>query len=346
MHRSDVLILLSVVLCVAGMRELHGDERANIDLSRMPSALFADAEVDLQMAFPDARRAPDGVVWALTTRAQRTLSRGRARITAEPVPLATIHLHTPPVRPGVVLPAVLSLRVSLKAGGEPSLHEHPLWLFPPDPFSERTQWLQQLNIRLYDPALTTGQAFKAIGIPFEAITRSAGLRQIEQGLLVVGEGASLSDERGLTDSLLEIAGRGVAVLCLAPADGEFTVPQNADPTSGQPPNLFLRGEEFTSQLDHRLDFPLHPAGSPWAASRIVLAGDAGRLVARVQAGDDGWPWFEVHFAEQRGRLLVCNYGFMRSWDSGPTPRYLLARLFEYLTGDVEANTIQERNSSR
>ena len=34
-------------------------------------------------------------------------------------------------------------------------------------------------------------------------------------------------------------------------------------------------------------------------------------------------------------FLLCGLGIVRYWDEGPTPRFLLARLFEHLTQDLD-----------
>jgi hypothetical protein len=36
----------------------------------------------------------------------------------------------------------------------------------------------------------------------------------------------------------------------------------------------------------------------------------------------------VDFAEKKGRLVVCGFSLVGSWDASPTPRYLLRRILE------------------
>jgi hypothetical protein len=59
--------------------------------------------------------------------------------------------------------------------------------------------------------------------------------------------------------------------------------------------------------------------------------EEGQLVGKIQADGDAWPWMEAEYPGRRGRLLVCGFGLVRDWDGGPTPRFLLVRLFERLT---------------
>ncbi len=65
----------------------------------------------------------------------------------------------------------------------------------------------------------------------------------------------------------------------------------------------------------------------------MVDSDRGQVVARVVEGDAGWPWLEVGFSAKRGKLIVCGFGLVKKWDAGPTPRFLLARLLDYMSID-------------
>ena len=45
-----------------------------------------------------------------------------------------------------------------------------------------------------------------------------------------------------------------------------------------------------------------------------------------------------------GKLVICGFDFMgkNKWDASPTPRYLFARLLEYLTEKNAPEAIEER----
>ena len=103
-------------------------------------------------------------------------------------------------------------------------YEQPLWFFPAHPFAQRAEWLKDLKITLFDPAVTTAPVLKAMEIPFEETRNVAALEELKEGLLLVGEGVSFEDERALPEMLFKAAARGLPVLCLAPAKGTLPLP--------------------------------------------------------------------------------------------------------------------------
>ena len=78
-------------------------------------------------------------------------------------------------------------------------------------------------------------------------------------------------------------------------------------------------------------------------SSLVVKTDRDRVVAEVSK-DAGWPWIEVDFPDKNGKLLICGFGIIRSWDAGPAPRFLLARLFEFLTDRKQPRQLPQTES--
>jgi len=160
------------------------------------------------------------VTWVFSAK-NRTIARGEQSWdqNAGRVP---VRLAVPPVRDGVIFPAELKLEVFGPGNDPVARYVKPLWIFPNDPFAGRTAWLAEQRIALFDPVGHTREVLVEAGVPLRESHRLAVLDEVREGLLLVGEGVSFREHRGLAESLLRRAAAGVAVLCLAPADGQNT----------------------------------------------------------------------------------------------------------------------------
>ena len=82
------------------------------------------------------------------------------------------------------MPAVLSVSCYAPHAGVPEASlEKPLWIFPENPFTNRSQWLKQLQIRLFDPVGKTRQVFKKTAIPFTETRNVDSLSALDGGHL-------------------------------------------------------------------------------------------------------------------------------------------------------------------
>ncbi len=150
--------------------------------------------------------------------------------------------------------------------------------------------------------------------------------------MVIGEGLSLEDRRGLAETLLQLAAGGVPVLCLAPASGSFPFPgSGGDP---QPRRVVLGGCEVIRELDKRLDADTWAPDGRVAAAGLELSTAGRGALLSVAPPPRGWRWLEVVYP-QGGRLIVCGFGIVQHWDAGPTPRWLLLRILERFSEGTE-----------
>ena len=62
------------------------------------------------------------------------------------------------MKPGVILKLVLTVTARSDRGDPLASCDKVLWVFPADPFTDRAQWLESLNITLFDPAGGRGRS--------------------------------------------------------------------------------------------------------------------------------------------------------------------------------------------
>jgi hypothetical protein len=270
------------------------------------------------------------VTWVFSAK-NRTIARGEQSWdqNAGRVP---VRLAVPPVRDGVIFPAELKLEVFGPGNDPVARYVKPLWIFPNDPFAGRTAWLAEQRIALFDPVGHTREVLVEAGVPLRESHRLAVLDEVREGLLLVGEGVSFREHRGLAESLLRRAAAGVAVLCLAPADGQWPVPgmEDAPDPAARPVSLIWKRAGTIRDLDKRIDADGWPPDGDFVVSGVRLVGIRGQVAADVHGDGDVWPWYEIRYPGRRAACVVCGFGIVAHWDAGPAPRFLLARIMEYL----------------
>jgi hypothetical protein len=257
---------------------------------------------------------------------QRTIARGE-------IPVAdagevSIRLRIPPVREAVALETTLTASLQQRGGDKVvASHSRRVWVFPRDPFAERRRWLETLEIRLFDPQGDTREAFHSLTIPMQEVRNPAALAHLESGVLIIGEGVSWRNHRALGEMLPAVAARGVAVLCLAPSDGDFILPGTREAEGPAPRTISLRREEVVTKYDKRLDAAAWTSRGELVASRMDVITDRHRVTAQVAADETGWPWLKFDYSDQ-GTWIVCGFGVIEHWDASPNARFFLAALFD------------------
>jgi len=328
------LVLLWALSFGCGASRAIADEGAGVRVAPREkwSTVFGDSKVTLRFNIT-AQEPFDGVFrWSFSA-SGRTIEAGESavRIAAGRPAEVEVPLRIPTVNDGVIFETQLSVSVTARGQREAIASlRRPITIFPRSPFFERSKWLQELSISLFDPEGQSAKVFESAEIPFKRIRNVAALDGLEEGLLVVGEGVSFLRNRSLAETLTSVAARGVPVLCLAPRDGKLTLPIAEDDEQLLPRSVVFRGNDVIMELDKRLDAQQWMSGGDIATSRINLRCDRSRIVGEVSDAPRGWPWIEVRFGG-KSTLVYCGFGVITRWDDGPTPRFLLARLFEHLT---------------
>ncbi|MEI8373530.1 MAG: hypothetical protein WCJ35_11950 [Planctomycetota bacterium] len=297
--------------------------------------VFSGAEVKLHYT----ARHPDGLDgrlnWSLSVN-RRTIEHGQLPLmlaAAHPAE-ATVAFKIPEVKEGVILEAQLSVAAYATGEQKPTAqHIKTIWIFPRDPFVDRTQWLKRLKITLFDPEGKTADVFDKARIPYTFTKNISALDDLGEGLLVIGEGTVWKNYRSLGETMVKAAARGVPVLCLAPGEGALVLPGTAGAELPPPASMTLRQEDIIRELDKRLDASAWPPKGQVTASRLTIKSDRDQVVAEASQAVNAWPWLEVGYPARKGRLLVCGFGIIRHWEATPAPRYLLSELFLRLTAE-------------
>lgn len=234
-----------------------------------------------------------------------------------------IALDMPATKPGVILDASLVL----EAGGKTVSHR--LWIFPADPWSETKATLEKAVLRVFDPEGNTIAALHQAGIPYKIVPRATALSEAG-GPILIGEGLSLNEQRGLPAILEQAAVAGAHILCLAPREGYLALPGLE---GERRPTVSLAGTGRIPALDKHLDAAVWPDGPSVATSWTPDAARR-RMEGEWHADTKGWPWLEARWPNG-GRLIYCGVGIMRSWEKTPAARYLLEAMLRDVVPPLE-----------
>lgn len=325
-----IFFVAFIAVAIASRTASAENSAVKLDPVERWTNVFASREVELSFTVKATRAFKGRAEWSVSID-RATYVRRLADVSASPERPGklVVRFTAPPVREGVVLRAPLIVRILGADGKTQTSIERVLWIFPQDPFADRSKWLKDLEITLFDPAHTTAAVLTKAGVPFEEQNNLSNLAELRTGLLVIGEGASFKEEPALAAILVKLAARGLPVLCLAPSEGTFSLPSAGEAGKGGPEGLTLRRRTVITRLDKRLDAVAWPADGKVVSTSLKLGVEDGALTAEVVPGEGGWPWLEMEY-EGRGRLLVCGFGIVKHWANGPTPRFLFAALLKRL----------------
>ena len=311
---------------VAVLAAAAAEESAGLRLLDGRSATFGGTSATWRVEAHGPRVVEGHVAWSLETEGG-VVARREQGVRLDPAAPASVEIvvDLPETRAGVV--AEGRLRVALLDERRQPLAEleKPVFVFGRDPATDRKQWLQELDLRLYDPSGETARRLDELGWPHRQIANPAAFAALGGGTLIVGEGCSLRENRGLMEAAIRAAQGGAHIVVLAPADGVFAPPGPAEAGPG-PAMLRFLGPEWIRELDKRLDVPALRAAFRLGGTR------AGAEVAVVSG--EGWAFVEARWPDG-GALVLAGPGLLDTWEISPVPRHLLVRLLEWTTAKQE-----------
>ncbi len=330
-------ILLLLFLCVAAWAD---DAKPTLTPVEGWCAVFGGHDTTWHFTADGLGGKKAHVSWVLAS-SERTVARGDVDLATPDgkPPVATVPVTLPPVKPGALLGLTLKVTLLDDANAVLADYTKPLWLFPPEIFVQQTEWLKGLNLRLYDPDGATAKRLDALEIPYKAVGNLEAFTDGDPGVIIIGEGLSFTDYRGLSDAITKAATAGFPVLCLAPNGGTLPLPGSDGVEGAAPTHLSLRRAAIITEIDKHLDATAWPNG-PSMLSGLTLRTEREQVVAEAKAGQAGWPWLECTYPTPNGTLILCGFGLIAAWDDGPTPRHLFARLLHRLGDSLHPNEIK------
>lgn len=349
--RGLVGLFVSVAIG-AGVTFATPENRAQASVALQPVEvwrdLFADRSTTFHFTLTSDTAMRGNVVWSLSA-GGRTVSRGSIATelaSGKPVQ-ADVPVQAPHVDEGVALQTQLTVSfVDDNSEGEKpgaaASYEQTIWVFPEEAFANRTRWLKELKITLYDPIGKTATQLQQAGVPFSQTRSLASLEGVDEGLIVIGEGISLRENFVLGEEILARAVAGMTVLFLAPSEGQLPLTATKDNRAfskkdRRPSGVTLRDANVVRQLDKRLDADRWLGGRAVQTRFQLVPGEQGDSV-QIAPRDQGWPWVDVEFTNPKGQLVLCGFAIMERWEDGPVPRYLFSRILEHVSGQALAST--------
>ncbi len=333
--RALLLIVVSQSTLVAAAEPI-----ARFTPRQKAAAFFCDNEVKLQFLVETTAPIDGRLLWSYSAE-RRLLARGELGVAvgSDKRTEVELSLRLPAIREGVVYDTQLKLRLVDSRGDVVGQHDRTLWLFPRDPFAGRRQWLRDLKITLYDPEGTTQRVLSEAEVPCRLVPTLPTLETTSDGVVVVGENVSLRAHPALPDILVKLAASGRPVLCLAPSDGSFPFP-GSEADQPMPTSVSLRTGDVVREFDKRFSAVFRSPGGQPLGCGLEIGSQRVRTTLSATDSPRGWPWLEVMYPGG-GRLIVCGFRVVDSWDTGPTPRYLMMHIFER----IAPNTKPPENSS-
>ena len=328
--RPSAIAIVTLQILAAGTccEILAAEVTATITPVERWSCLFGGEEATLHFRVSDkkdgAAVAEGRVLWHYSAN-QRTLARGEVELRRNDAGIMEVTLQIPEVRDGVIFQTELSVACVPRGElAEAAMLTKTLWLFPKDPFVDQRETLKERNLSIFDPEGQTVDLFEKIELPHQRVRNATALEDhARHSYVIVGEGTSLIQNRGLAERLLSFAAAGGTVLMLAPSEGVLPMPGRAD--DARPGELRFRRHHVIHEFDKRLDSISWPGTDDFAGSKVTLRTRLGRI--GMEVSDDGdWPWLTIEYPETKGRFVFCGFSLIKHWGSGPTPRYLLDRI--------------------
>lgn len=298
------------------------------------AGIFAGEVVPHEIILTGKQNAYVSLSWKLISKG-RTLSSGQQsiRFNDKKTVNTALPLRTPIIKPGLNLEALLVIEANEEVPTSKKVrYESKLIIYGPDLLLENRHFYRQLNIQLFDPIGKTSKLFDKLKIPYQARSKSQLINLTEKGLVVVGAGIDLDQQRGLIKALIEHASNGQRVLILQPITGDFPISDLSTNTGIQVSTMSFMNDSvvgsFAKDYDWITDTSIKNQG-------LSILNHRQTVLARIaKYNKNNWDWLHIKFDQSRGQLMICMLPFDRYIDFGPVPQIIFSRLLAYASAQL------------
>jgi len=305
-----------------------------INIRNTWSGIFAGEVVPYEITLTGKPNSYISIGWKLNSKG-RTLSSGQqtVRFNRGDAVTVTLLLRTPALKPGIKLEAQLIIKATNEAYPDQNAHnKFKLVIYGPDLLLENKHFYQQLNVQLFDPIGTTSKILDKLKIPYDVLSKSQLINSTKKGLIIVGAGVALDQQRGLINTLLKDAGNGRRVLILQPVSGDFPISDLATETNVRPSEIAFKDDSIVQSFAKGYDWNVNAAMKKQGISLINY-----RQVVLAQIGkfnNNSWDWLQINFDRSGGKIIICMLPFERYIDYGPIPQVIFSRLLAHANGQL------------
>lgn len=325
------LVVLAAFLVVQAPPPAWGGQPIALHLLDRQRTVFADREVVYRVEAKHSQGAPGRLVWRFLV-GNGVIARGEEKWDLPPnlAAVRKVVLDIPAIREGIRAEALLVVTFVDDRGRVRAAIKHPVHVYGHEPAAHRRQWMESLDLHVYDPTGATLRVLDEFAFPYRPVDNVLALQDLGTCTLIVGEGLPLRGRTGLFDEAYRAASHGAAVVFLAPTEGALHLPTMA-PGQPIPERFMFQGRTIITELDRFLDCEGWAPEEDNVLSTFRPSGHLGGVELLISP-TGGWPWVEFSFANG-GRLVLVGFAIIRQWEASPTPRFLFSRLLEYAASE-------------
>jgi hypothetical protein len=233
-----------------------------------------------------------------------------------------IKFSTPKLNPGIIANASFTC---IDESGK-KLLEKQLYFFPPNPFTDRTEFLKVQKIAVWEPDENgnLSKLLNSLKVPFSQLS---AFSELEDNKTVLISGLDYDEFSGIQDEILQFAAKGNKTIIITP------------PLAGTIPIasakydriLFAKNSEikkFNRKFDSKIWADIH---IPQKSFKVAPFDDI--ISISPEKGSNGYSFCKLSLSSSK--IIICAWDIAGLSEKSPTPLYLLSNLILNKKGDKQ-----------